>query len=217
MSNNLIHQFGVRVERFVVRHTLGLAPNPETWPEPTDVASLPQPIGIEKIAENLRGHVLEHEHVDTWPHRRTLIGAHAYRFEVNSEYDCGWRLVDLASRFIQSQGEPSPDILLIVPSVPVYHATPCLEWASERLARRLGGVYRPDLIQTAAPLAEHADRIAKLPAPWGDFYRLTRPESVYGKRVLLCDWRWEKGKSMMAISKLLRHAGAEVVCFAWME
>lgn len=217
MRTDIIQRLGVRVERLVVRHTLGLMPNPETWPEPADVASLPQPIGIEKSVEKMRGRVLEREFNTTWPRRRTLIGAHAYRFESNGEYDCAWRLVDLAARFIQSHADPAPDVLMIVPPVPVFRATPALEWSGERLARRLGCAFRPDAISPAAPLADHADRLNTLPVPWGDLYRLDRPEFVFGKRVLLCDWRWEKGKSMIAISKLLRHAGAEVVCFAWLD
>lgn len=217
MHTDLIHKLGVRVERFVVRHALGLMPDPESWPEPADASALPMPVGMEKTAENLRGRVLDREFCPSWPHRRTVIGAHGYRFEENGEYDCGWRLIDLAARLLRSQIDPPPEILMIVPPAPVFRPTSALDWSGERLARKLGCTYRPDLLGTAAPLADHADRLTKLPAPWGDLYRLNRPESVFGKRVLLCDWRWEKGKSMMAISKLLRHAKAEVVCFAWME
>ena len=150
-------------------------------------------------------------------YKRTVIGAHAYRFDINGEYDCGWRLINLAGRFITANAASPHDILATVPPIPIFRPISTLEWAGERLARDMNCTFRPDLIGVSAPLADHADRLRTPPVPWGDLYRLNRPESVYGKHVLLCDWRWEKGKSMTAMSKLLRHAGAEVVCFAWME
>ena len=217
MGTALIHRISARVERFVYRQILGLGPDPETWPPPADVAALLLPPGIEKIGENLCGRVLDKEFCGRWPGRRTAIGAHAYRFETNGDYDCGWRLVNVAERTINAADARRPELLITVPPAPVYRAVLTLEWSGERLARLFDCAFRSDLIGTSAPLADHADRLAKPPSPWGDLYRLNRPESVFGKRVLLCDWRWEKGKSMAAISKLLRHAGAEVVCFAWME
>jgi predicted amidophosphoribosyltransferase len=205
------------MQRFVNRHLLGLAPDPESWPPPDDFDSLPLSPGREKSGEILKGWVLDREFGMRWPHRRTVIGAQAYRFEANAEYDCGSRLVDLAGRFLDSLSSSHFDILMLVPPPQIFRPVNAVEWAGERLSRRLGAAFRPDLLVGSAPLNDHADRLRKLPVPWGDLYRLTRPESVFNKRILLVDWRWEKGKTMTALSKLLRHAGAEVVCFAWME
>ena len=160
---------------------------------------------------------MEPEFTPHWPHRRTVIGAHAYRFEENGEYDCGWRLVDVAARFIRSRSLPQFDFVAIVPPPQVFHAVHVLEWAGERLAASLDASFRPDLFIVSAPLNDHADRLTKLPVPWGGLYSLSRPEIVFNKKILLVDWRWERGKSLWALSRLLRDAGSTVVCFAWME
>lgn len=212
-----VKQLPFQLQRFAYRHVLGLSPDPETWPAPADRDSIPLPYGIEKCGEQLHGWVLDKEFTDGWPRRRTVIGAQAYRLESNGEYDCGWRLVSLAERFLKDRLESTIDIVLPLPPPQIYRQVPCLEWSSERLARTLRATFRPDLIEVSAPLIDHTDRLSKLPASWGDLFTLTRPESVFNKQVLLCDWRWEKGKSQTALTKLLRHAGADVVCFAWME
>jgi hypothetical protein len=215
-QNNTTNRISTRIERVLYGRILGLAPDPETWPPPDNVSSLPVPDGLEKFAENLSGWVLEPEFGPRWPRRRTVIGAHAYRLEENAEYDCGWRLVDVAARFLRPRLLSHPDIVSIVPPPQLFQAVHSLEWAGERLAHSLDSTFRPDLFTISAPLNGHADRLAKLPAPWGGLYGLARPESVFNKNILLIDWRWEKGKSLWALSKLLRDAGAPVVCFAWM-
>lgn len=204
-------------KRVVVRYVLGMTPDPETWPAPAAAESIPLPSVIEKSAENLHGWVLDREFSERWFRRRTNVGARAYRLEVNGEYDCGWELVHLAERLLRSRLDERPELVMPVPPAPVFRRVHALEWSTERLARLLATSYRPDLISVSAPLVDHPDRISRLPVTWGDLYRLSRPESVFNKRILLCDWRWEQGKAMMALAKLLRKAGAEVVCFAWME
>lgn len=216
-STHALSRLSERIERVVYRHVLGLQPDPETWPQPENVSALPLPIGIAKSGENLQGWVLEKEFTASWPSRRTVIGAQMYRFEENGEYDCGWRLVDLAGRYLESLALPKLDIVMIIPPPQVFQSVHPLEWSAERLARRLGAAFRPDLAVVAAPLNDHADRLTKLPVPWGGLYSLSRPEFVFNKTVLLADWRWEKGKSQWALAKLLRDAGAKVVCFAWTE
>lgn len=216
-ARSLLKRIPVQLERLAHRHILGLTPDPETWPAPPGIDSIPLPSGIETFGEQLRGWALDREFAGRWPKRRTVIGAQAYRLETNGEYDCGWRLENLADRFLKSRLEPQIDVLIPVPPPQIYRQVPCLEWTSERLAQSLGATYRPDLIEASAPLMDHADRLSKLPVSWGDLFVLTRPESVFNKRILLCDWRWERGRSLTALTKLLRHAGAEVVCFTWME
>jgi hypothetical protein len=146
-----------------------------------------------------------------------VVGAQSYRLETNGEYDCGWRLVNLAERFLKQKFDSQIDIMIPVPAPQVFSRVPCLEWCGVRLARNLGATFRPDLIELSAPLLDHADRLGHIPVPWGDLYSLTRPSSVFQKHILLCDWSWERGKCLTALTKLLRHAGAEVVCFAWTE
>jgi hypothetical protein len=212
-----VKQLPVYLQRLVYRHILGLTPDPETWPVPADRDSIPLSSGIEKSGEQLHGWVLEKEFSNGWPRRRTIVGAHAFRFLTNGEYDCGWRLVSLAERYIKGKPGAQIDIIIPVPSPQIFRPVADLEWTCERLSRSIGATFRPDLVEVAAPLMDHADRLFKRPVPWGDLFVLTRPESVFNRRVLLCDWRWERGKSLTALTKLLRHAGAEVVCFAWME
>lgn len=210
-------QLPVQLQRFAYRYILGLTPDPELWPAPADRDSIPLPSGIEKSGEQLHGWVLDREFTGGWPRRRTVIGAQAYRLESNGEYDCGWRLVSLAERYIRVRQETQIDIVIPVPPPQIFRTVSQLEWTCERLSRSLGATFRPDLIELAAPLMDHADRLARTPVPWGDLFGLTRPESVFNKRILLCDWRWERGKSLTALTKLLRHAKAEVVCLAWLE
>jgi hypothetical protein len=216
-AHSLLRRLPIHLERLAHRHILGLTPDPDSWPAPQDCDSIPLPSGIEKTGELIRGWVLDREFSGDWPRRRTVIGAQAFRLDTNGEYDCGWRLVSLAERFLKQRLESPIDIVIPLPPPQIYRQVPCLEWSSERLARALGSTFRPDLIEVSAPLMDHADRLSKLPVSWGDLFILTRPESVFNKQVLICDWRWEKGKSLTALTKLLRHAGAEVVCFAWME
>lgn len=216
-AHALVKKLPVRLQRLAYRHMLGLTPDPETWPAPADRDSIPLPIGIDKPGEQIRGWVLDKEFTDGWPRRRTVLGAQAYRLESNGEYDCGWRLVSLAERSIGSRHQAQIDIVIPVPPPQIFRQVPQLKWTCERLSRSIGAAFRPDLIEVAAPLMDHADRLTKLPVPWGGLFVLTRPQSVFNKRILLCDWRWERGKSLTAVTKLLRHAGAEVVCFAWME
>lgn len=216
-AHSLLRRIPIQLERLTHRHILGLTPDPESWPAPHDRDSIPLPSAIEKSGEQIRGWVLDREFAGHWPKRRTVIGSQAFRLDTNGEYDCGWRLVSLAERLLKNRLESSTDIVIPLPPPQIYRQVPCLEWSSERLARSLGATFRPDLIEVSAPLMGHADRLRKLPVSWGDLFMLTRPESVFNKQVLLCDWRWERGKSLTALTKLLRHAGAEVVCFAWME
>lgn len=216
-AHAFVKQLPVRLQRFAYRHLLGLSPDPETWPAPTDRDCIPLPLGIEKSGEQLHGWVLDREFTEGWPRRRTVVGAQAYRLESNGEYDCGWRLVSLAERYIRGRQETQIDIVIPVPPPQIFRQVPQLEWTCERLSRSIGAAFRPDLIEVSAPMMDHADKLTGLPVPWGDLFVLTRPESVFNKRVLLCDWRWERGKSLTALTKLLRHAGAEVVCFAWMQ
>lgn len=207
----------MNLQTLLYRHVLGLVPDPETWPPPPDVSSLPLPSGRERTDETLHGWAMSPEFAPGWPQRRTAIGAQAYRFTTNGEYDCGWRLCDLATRFLTIKSPEKCDLVIPVPTPPIFTPVEPVEWLGQRLAKSLAATFRPDLVALSAPLADHADRLRHPPLPWGDLFRLTRPESVFNRRVLLIDWRWERGRSLKAIQKLLRHAGAEVVCFSWLE
>lgn len=222
MSGGTLHESFLqtimrRLERVIGQRVGGVAPDPESWPPPGDCDRLQLVPAVEKSFDDMRAWVLGHELQGDWIRRRTTLGAQAYRLESNGEYDCGWRLVSLAARFIQSAHERRPDLLIPVPRAQVFSPVDALDWCCSRLASSVGATYRPDLIALSAPLSDHPDRLSHMPVTWGELFRITRPATVFGKHILLCDWRWERGKSMMALSKVLRKAGAEVVCFAWMD
>ena len=218
MNGSFIAHLGKNLDRLAHRYLLGEAPNPESWPPPSDVDALALTEGQDKSDGDFAAWVIAREFTEGLTHRRTPIGAQAYRLAENGEYDCGWRMVDLAHRFVAAHSTNATwDIVTIIPPSPVFTPTPVLEWSAERLARLRGARFRPDLFAMAAPLRDHPDRLRKLPLPLADLMILTYPESVYAKKVILADWRWEQGRAMSAASKLLRRAGAEVFCLAWLE
>ena len=218
MNGSFIARLGKGMDRLAHRYLLGEVPNPETWPPPHDLDSLPLPEGSNKSDGDSTAWAMAREFTEGWTHRRTRIGAQAHRFVENGEYDCGWRMVSLAQRFMAAHAPNTTwDILTIIPPPPVFTPTPVLEWSAKRLAHALGVRFRPDLFAMAAPLRDHPDRLRKLPLPLADLMILTHPESVFGKKMILADWRWEKGRAMSAASKLLRRAGADVFCLAWLE
>jgi len=205
------------LSRLVNRHVLGLAPDPDTWPEPPDVDCLPIPAGVDHSSDLGPARSLDCEFTRAWHRRRTVIGAQAYRFEHNEEYDCGWRLVDVAARFLrQSQPDTYIDLVSLVPPPPVYAPVPVLAWVGKRLALRLNTEFLPELLTATAPFGTHPDLAPRLPVPLGELYRLDDPAFIRGKTLLLIDWCWHKGRTMKTITKLLRQNGAHVVCFTWL-
>jgi hypothetical protein len=217
MNSSLLARVGKGMDRLAHRYLLGESPNPENWPPPDDVHALALPVGLNKSDDETTAWVIAKEYTEDWTHRRTPIGAQSYRFVENGEYDCGWRLADLAHRFVAAHAANTTwDIITIIPSPPVFTPTPVLEWTAERFARELGARFRPDLFTMAAPLRDHPDRLRKLPMPLADLLILSHPEFVFAKKMILADWRWEQGRVMTVAAKLLRRAGAEVFCLAWL-
>jgi predicted amidophosphoribosyltransferase len=203
--------------RIVSRHVLGLAPDPDTWPEPRDVGALPVPAGVDHSSDLGPAWSLDREVTPAWHRRRTVIGAQAYRFEHNGEYDCGWRLVDAAARFLSvRQPDQQFDLVALVPPPPVYAPVSVLEWSGERLARRLNLGFHPAFLAANAPVGTHPDLERHLPLPISELYRLSEPAPIRGQTLLLLDWRWHKGRTMKTIAKLLRQNGANAVCFTWL-
>jgi hypothetical protein len=201
----------------VNHRVLGLAPDPDTWPEPPDVASLQVPEGADYSSDLGPAWSLDSEFTRAWHRRRTAIGAQAYRFEHNEEYDCGWRLVDVAARFLpRKQLDQHIDLVTLIPPPPVYARVPVLAWSGERLALRLNTEFLPELLIATAPFGTHPDLAPRLPVPLGELYRLDDSAFVRGKTLLLIDWRWHKGRTMKTITKLLRQNGTHVVCFTWL-
>lgn len=216
-ARQVVGRLSGSLERIVYAGVLGLSPDPDTHPEPADLHSLPLPAGIDRSTDDIPAWALEPEFQNRWPWRRTLIGAHAYRLEETGEYDCGWRLADLAARFLRSRlAQQDWHLVATIPPPPVFTKTPVLEWTAARLARILNAHFRPDLFEPMAPIHQHTDRLRRHPMPLVDLYPIGQPKSVFQKRVLLTDWRWEKGRTMLTLAKSLRHAGAEVCCLTWL-
>jgi hypothetical protein len=206
------------VERFVNHHILGLQPDPDHWPVPHDVGSLPVPTGTTLSDDAGRTLILANEFSPTWPRRRTVAGAHAYRFEENGEFDCGWRLTDVAARFLRTRFPRAFDLAGIVPPPDTYGVRRVLPWVAERLARSLDIPFEPVLFETTCPLAAHPDRTGRPTRPMTGIFQINDTLDVRLKdsRVLLMDWRRHSGKTLLILARMLRRKGAEVVRFAWL-
>ncbi|MBI3873310.1 MAG: hypothetical protein HY304_09570 [candidate division Zixibacteria bacterium] len=205
------------LQDFLNSHVLGLATDPEFWPEPDDVGLLPVRSGIDRSDEHGPAWVLDYEYQTRWPRAYTLLGAQAYRFTQNADYDCGWRLVDVAARFL-SEKMPADgvDMVVSVPPPATYSAVAAILWAGKRLAMRLGAEFSSDLLRPSVPLGDHPDRQRRLPVPLGELYRLDESITISQRRILLVNWRWDQGRVITVIAKLLRRQGAVAVRFAWL-
>lgn len=198
-------------------HMLGLRPHPDQWPPPRDVDGLPTPTGLDRADHVGKAWILEPEFVPAWHHRRSALGAQAYRFEHNEEYDCGWRLASVAHRFLDHRVEQDIDLVTVVPPPLVYARVPVVEWLGCRLADLLDATFRPNIWDANAPLGRHADEMKRLPVAISELYDLSKRANLQGRGVLLIDWRWHRGKMIMQLAKQLHHAGADVVRLAWMK
>ncbi|HUU46812.1 MAG TPA: phosphoribosyltransferase [Acidobacteriota bacterium] len=217
LSKSVIGRVTPQLERFINLHILGLRPDPDTWPEPHNVDCLAIPEGLDRSNTHGPAWILTREHTASWHHRRTMIGMHAYRLAETEDYDCGWRLVDVAYRFLAAHlGERTIDLVTIIPPPPVYARVAVLEWSAERLAKRLGARYVPTLFEPAAPIGKHPDLVDRLPVIPVEFYSIAEPITFRDKTVLLADWRWHEGRMMTILARRLVRAGAEVVRFAWL-
>jgi hypothetical protein len=201
----------------VQRSVLGVTVDPETWPEPSDVATLPVAAGIAHPNPIGPAWSMADEFRDGWVRHRTVIGAQAYRFAVNGEYDCGWRLVDAAARFLRSQvTESRIDAVAIIPPPPVHHSVAVLPWAATRLALRLAAAYTEKLLVPVAPYGEHPDTARHLPVPLGELFTIDASLIRPDMQILLADWRWHRGRTLTAVGVKLREMGVRVIHFTWL-
>jgi hypothetical protein len=209
-----------RAGRFVNRHVLGLQTDPDFLPQPSDCASIPVPLGFSAGDDAGPVWILDKEYLPAWHHRRTVVGAQAYRFEYNEEYDCGWRLADVAARFLRMQvGGDDPAIVTIVPPPAVYAPVTVLPWLGTRLSQLLNLRFAPALFDVACPLHAHPDTIRHPRLPLSEVFRISGEAGVdlEGQRVLLIDWRYHQGRTLSTLARLLRRRKAEVVRFAWLR
>ena len=216
-SGRLAH-VAPQVERFINRHFLGLQPDPDQWPAPLDLNRLTVPAGIVLNDETGQTLILSHEFMPAWHRRRTAVGAHAYRFERNGEYDCGWRLAGVAARFIRRHGHSALDFAGIVPPPGAYGSRRVLPWVAERLARTLDIAFEPSLFETACPLGNHPDVTKRLLLPLTEMFRINDAydSKLANARVLLIDWRLHRGRTLLTLARMLRKKGAEVLRFTWL-
>jgi len=227
-AHRVIGRLSDDVRLFLDRHVLGLQPDPETVAPPRDVSAVVLPNGIDRSDANGPAWILEREHLAAWPKRRTAIGAQAYRFERNAEYDCGWRLVDVASRYVRArhavplrtderQTVSHFDLVTIVPPPLVCARVSALPWLAQRLAAMLHAEYRDDVIRVNAPYAQHPDMVARLPVTPTELFAIDEARAVSGRGVLLCDRRWHSGRTMTILTKLLARHGAGVTRLTWLD
>jgi hypothetical protein len=214
----LLARVAPQAGRFINRNILGLQPDPDHWPMPHNAGSLPVHRGITLSDDTGQTLILDHEFTRAWPRRRTAIGAHAFRFEENSEYDCGWRLADVASRFLRRHGTPKFDLAGIVPPPDTFGHVRVLPWVARRLALLLGSSYQSDLFETTCPLAVHPDRVRRPALPLTEMFRIGNASITQLKdaRVLLIDWRRHSGKTLLTLARMLHKKGAQVVRFVWL-
>ena len=218
VNGGLLARVAPQAGRFINRNILGLQPDPDHWPMPHNAGSLPVPTGITLSDDAGQTLILDREFTRAWPRRRTAIGAHAFRFEENSEYDCGWRLANVASRFIRRHGTPEFNLAGIVPPPDTFGHLRVLPWAAQRLTQLLEIAFQPKLFETAGPLAVHPDRARRPTLPLTEMFRIgnTSATQLTDTRVLLIDWRRHSGKTLLTLARMLRKKGAQVVRFVWL-
>src|SRR3972149_10660842 len=216
----LIDRVVSSAERQINRYIFGLQPNPHFWPPPSDCASIPVPAGISVSDDDGPAWILDAEHLRAWHRRRTVIGAQAFRFEWNEEYDCGWRLADVATRFLRLQcvGKDPPIVTIVLPPT-VYTPVPVLHWLGVRLAESLDAEFVPDLFEAACPFHIHPDDIHHPRLTLNDMFRISGSASINLKaqRVLLIDWRYHQGRTLTTLARLPRRSRGEAVRLAWLE
>lgn len=218
VNTGLLARVAPQVERFINRNILGIEPDPDHWPAPPDCGSLPVPDGITLADDAGETLILGREFTSGWPHRRTVIGAHAYRFEENGEYDCGWRLADVASRFIRMHSASNFDLVTIVPPPDTFGHVRVLPWIAKRLAQMLEIAYQPELFEAAGPVAAHPDLVRRPTLPLTEMFRIGNANvaRLKGARVLLVDWRRHKEKTLLTLARMLRKKDAQVTRFVWL-
>jgi hypothetical protein len=216
----LIDRVASSAERLIDRHIFGLQTDPNFWPPPSDCASIPVPVGINTSDDAGPAWILDNESLPAWHGRRTVIGAQAFRFECNEEYDCGWRLADVAARFLRLLCHGNdPGIITIVPPPTIYTPVPVLHWLGTRLAQSLDAGFVPGLFEAACPFHVHPDDIPHPKLTLSAMFRVNGDAGVnlQSQRVLLIDWRYHQGRTLTTLARLLRRSHAEVVRFAWLR
>lgn len=206
------------MERFLNRQILGIEPDPDQVPPPSDLDRFPVPEGIDRRDEFGPVWILDREYTPKPFKRRTGVGALAYRFATNREFDCGWRLVDAATRCLTARGLPPVDVVTIIPPPPVFAPVRALEWTGVRLANALNAVFLPDLIVQAAPLTVHPDTKSRGPIPPVEMFSVdpNLSTAVAERLVLLIDWHWHAGRSITTVARQLARHGAAVIRFAFL-
>lgn len=219
MAGSVIGRVAPELERFLHRHILGIAPHPDQWPPPHDCASLPAPPGYDVSDETGPAWVLAHEHMHAWHHRRTTLGAQGYRFAHNGDFDCGWRLADVAARFVRERQNDNFDFITLLPPPPVHRSQYELPWIAQRLAERLASPFVPNLFAAVAPFAEHPDTARYLSVPGASLFVLSRETDTQlnGASVLLVDWARHTGHTLRSLAQQLKRKGATVVRFTWFD
>ena len=220
MKTALPRQLIQGIDRFVNRHIFGLQTNPDSWPPPSACDSIPVPSGTNVSDDAGPAWILQDEFLPAWHRRRTVVGAQAFRFEHNEEYDCGWRLADVAARFVRARtGAVDPAIVTMIPPLTVFAPVPVLPWLGTRLAQLLNARFVPELFEVACPLHVHPDQPSHSRPPLSTLFRI-HPDagiSFEGQRVLLIDWRYHQGRTLSTLARLLGRRKAEVTRFAWLR
>lgn len=219
VRSGLIANITPDLERFLNRHVLGIDVAPDYWPKPRDIEELPIPEPIDITDAAGPGWILAREFHANGMKRRTAIGAQAYRFAHNREFDCGWRLADCAARFIRTRAETEFACVTILPPANIHRANEILPWLAVRLAGELNTACLTDLFTAVCPLAAHPDIARHLPVPSTNVFVVNDKSPVHlnGVRVLLLDWRFHSGRALRAVAGMLHRRGAEVTRLVWLK
>lgn len=218
VNAGLVTRIVPQLERFINRQILGIEPDPDHWPAPPDLGSLAIPAGTFLSDDAGQTLILGCEYSSGWPRRRTVIGAQAFRFENNHEYDCGWRLCDVAARFIRRHASDDFNLLTIVPPADTYGQLRSLPWLAGRVAKSMEIPYLPDVFESVGPLAVHPDALRRPTIPLTELFRVADSHAprLKNSRVLLIDWRRHSGRTLLTLTRMLCGKGAAVVRFAWL-
>jgi len=220
-SNPALVWWASAPQRLWRRWVIGLVPAPESWPRPPDDDRLGVRQGFALSRPVRGGFALDHYRGRrVW---RTAVGAEMFRFKYRGDLDAGWRLVTAAVRFFgERQHADKIDVLVPVPSAPVFREFSPSEWLAERLAERMA---KPILreVFTRLRLGARQKDIRSVAAKKENISGMfviaeSSRTNILAQRVLLIDDICDSGHTLAELQRVLTDAGAkEVIPFAFAD
>ena len=206
-------------QRLWARWVVGLVPTPQSWPRPLDHDRLGIPEGVTLSRPVSDGLALDHyRRRQFW---RTAVGSEMFRFKYRGDIDAGWRLVVAAGRFLaEKKVADRIDLIVPVPSAPVFREFSPSQWLAEKLSAEIGKPVLADIftrVRLGARQKDIRSVVAKKENISGMFVIAeSRRTNILARRVLLIDDICDSGHTLAELQRILTKAGAaEVIPFAF--